>query len=543
MKKSLLSTLLLSAVLLGGQAQNISNSFFDHVPYIGAFDGTSDWTSGWTNFDPVNTVYPEATIIKGNGQFSRAAGLKITANETWSGVIKLDGWVYVNSGATLTIEPGTIIRGTEKSALIIERGGKINAVGTVSSPIVFTSNQGAGFRSQSNWAGLVLCGLGINNNAGGEGIAEGGIDSPYGGTDNNDNSGELRYVRIEFPGYEVATGKEINGLTLYSVGTSTKINYIQVSYSGDDGFEWFGGAVNCKYLVSYKTEDDDFDTDNGYCGMVQYGLISRDPDIVDTDAANAFESDNDASGSTAQPNTKAIFSNITAVGPSKSATEPATLLANHAGGSALRLRRNTRLQIYNSVFMGWGLGLRLESDGSQIAATSDTLTVKYSIMAGIRGDQFKEDGATFDAASLQAWYLDGSRRNQLFSTNDEVKITAPFNYSGLNFSPLAGSPVLNASYWASSSSKIFRTDETVALINYPNPFRGMTQIEISLNKQANVSLVVADLTGHTVASLQNGVLPSGRYNFGFDASNLPKGIYLARLTAGGTQKVIKLISK
>ncbi|MBV5314728.1 MAG: T9SS type A sorting domain-containing protein [Prolixibacteraceae bacterium] len=526
------------------ETTSINHSFFDKVRYIGALDGVIDWTKTWTNFDPVNTAYPEATVTKGNGQFSRSAGLQITANETWTGVIKLNGWVYVNAGATLTIEPGTIIRGTEKSVLVIERGGKINAIGTEAKPIVFTSNQGVGFRAQSNWAGLVICGKGINNNAGGEGIAEGGIDSPYGGTDNADNSGELKYVRIEFPGYEVATGKEINGLTLYSVGSQTKINYVQVSYSGDDGFEWFGGAVNAKYLISYKTEDDDFDTDNGYCGMVQFGLVSRDNSIVDTDAANAFESDNDATGSAAEPFTKAIFSNISAFGPAISATEPATLAANHLGGSALRLRRNTKLQIYNSAFLGWGIGLRLESDGSQTAAQTDVLTVQNSIIAGIRSaDKFKEDGTIFDAATLQTWYQAASRRNQLFTNNTDVKIAAPFNYSALNFAPVAGSPVFNASYWVPTAVNPMAVSTETKLVNYPNPFNGSTNIELQLESESYVRIFVMDMAGRTVAYLQEGNLTEGKHRFTFDGTALPKGLYFAKVVNGSNQKVVKMISK
>ncbi|NTW78104.1 MAG: hypothetical protein HGB33_10125 [Syntrophaceae bacterium] len=147
MKKTITLLLVLFS-FTRANAQSINNEFFDKVNYIGAFDGVIDWTKTWTNFDPVNTAYPEATVTKGNGQFSRSAGLQITANETWTGVIKLNGWVYVNAGATLTIEPGTIIRGTEKSVLVIERGGKISAIGTEAKPIVFTSNQGVGFRAQ-----------------------------------------------------------------------------------------------------------------------------------------------------------------------------------------------------------------------------------------------------------------------------------------------------------------------------------------------------------------------------------------------------------
>jgi len=356
MKKILLTiTMLIGAFLFQSQAQSINSTFFQKVGYVGAFDGVNDWTEGWTNWDPVNTNYPAPSVTKGNGQFTRSGGLHITTNETWNGVIKLDGWVYVDAGVTLTIEPGTIIRGTNKSVLSVERGAKMMAVGTRTQPIVFTSNQGTGFRSNSDWGGLVLNGYGVNNLPGGSGIAEGGIGSEYGGSNNEDNSGVLNYVRIEFPGYEVATGSEVNGLTLNSVGNGTRIEYVQVSYSGDDGFEWFGGAVNAKYLVSYRTEDDDFDTDNGYCGMVQFGLILRDPAIVDTDTANAFESDNNSSGTELTPLTKAIFSNVSAFGASKDLATFTGNPQNHKDGASMRIRRASRLCIYNSLFLGWAV--------------------------------------------------------------------------------------------------------------------------------------------------------------------------------------------
>ena len=526
------------------EANTINHSFFNQVDYIGAFDGVTDWTTGWAEWAPVDKTYPEATMTKGNGQFSRSSGLHITASETWSGVIKLDGWVYVEDGATLTIAAGTVIRGTEKSVLVIERGAKIMAVGTSTNPIVFTSNKGAGLRSNSDWGGLVICGKAINNIAGGEGTAEGGIESKYGGTVADDNSGELKYVRIEFPGYEVATGKEVNGLTLCSVGSQTKINYVQVSYSGDDGYEWFGGSVNAKYLISYKTEDDDFDTDNGFNGMIQFGLISRDPEIAEVDdAANGFESDNDSSGSGALPFTSAIFSNISAFGPAKSATEPATLKTHHAGGSALRLRRNTKLQIYNSAFMGWGMGLRLESDGSQTAANTDVLTIKNTIISGIRGDKFKEDGTIFDAASLQAWFLNSARENQLIDNNAEVKITDPFNYTALNFQPAAGSLVIGASYWIPTAVNPMAVSNETKLVNYPNPFSGTTNIELQLEKASYVRVSVIDMAGRTVATLQEGSLSEGNHRFAFDGTALPKGLYFAKVLNGNDHKVVKMISK
>ncbi|MGH7601813.1 MAG: T9SS C-terminal target domain-containing protein, partial [bacterium] len=200
----------------------------------------------------------------------------ITTNTTWTSnnTYLLNGFVYVKAGATLTIEPGTVIYGDKasKGALIIEQGAKIIADGTAAQPIVFTSALPAGQRSYGDWGGLILCGRAPINVPGGTATIEGGVGSIYGGTDPADNSGTLRYVRLEFPGIAFQPNSEINGLTLGGVGSGTIIDYVQVSYSGDDGFEFFGGTVNAKHLISLRTLDDDFDTDFGYSGKVQYAV-------------------------------------------------------------------------------------------------------------------------------------------------------------------------------------------------------------------------------------------------------------------------------
>ncbi|MBV5348684.1 T9SS type A sorting domain-containing protein, partial [bacterium] len=198
---------------------------------------------------------------------------------------------------------------------------------------------------------------------------------------------------------------------------------------------------------------------------------------------------------------------------------------------------------YNSAFLGWGLGLRLESDGSQTAANTDVLTVKNCIIAGIRADKFKEDGTIFDAATLEAWYKAAARENMLYATNDEVKITDPFNYAALNFQPATGSPVLNASYWIPTASNPVLISNEASLISYPNPFSGSTNIELELEKETNVSVFVLDISGRKVAILHEGRLTEGTHRFAFDGSALPKGIYLAKVTTGTAQKVVKMISK
>ncbi len=536
MRKILLAITLLSAVLVQAGGQDIHNVFFDKVSYVGAFDGVNDWTEGWTNWDPVNAAYGTPAVTKGNGQFTRTGGVHITTDETWSGLVKLDGWVYVDAGATLTIEPGTIIRATNKSVLSVERGGKIMAAGTKAQPIVFTSLQGAGFRANSDWGGLVINGFGINNLPGGTGVAEGGIGSEYGGSNNEDNSGVLTYVRIEFPGYEVATGSEVNGLTLNSVGRGTLIDYVQVSYSGDDGFEWFGGAVNLKHIISYRTEDDDFDTDNGFAGMVQFGLILRDPSIVDTDTANAFESDNNSSGTELTPVTKAIFSNISAFGASKDQATWAGNPQNHKDGAAMRIRRASRLSIYNSLFLGWGKGVRLESSFKHHAALSDELAVKNTILGGIYGKKFG-DAAVMTEAEVEGWFLAAARKNRMLGSDAEAKIADPFNLAP-KFQPQAGSPLFNASFWVTTPATEVRNGAGAGLRNYPNPFSGTTTVEVTTPRVSKATLAVYSLSGTRIRVLHSGALSGGEHRFRFDADHLSGGIYMVRLvTESGSQSL------
>ncbi len=314
------------------------------------------------------------------------------------GTYTLKGWVYIADGAELTIEPGTVIKGDKatKAALIAERGGKLIAQGTAQEPIVFTSAQAKGNRKPGDWGGVILCGKAQNNQQ--EMQIEGGPRTKHGGNDDADNSGVLSYVRIEFAGYPFEKDKEINGLTFGSVGSATQIDHVQVSYSNDDSFEWFGGTVNAKYLVAYKGWDDDFDTDNGYSGKVQFGLAIRDSKIADTSQSNGFESDNCADGSPVGPWTTATFSNITFVGPKLDASFQNTTDYINGGnyfpnnGSALgkfqaamQIRRNSRLNCVNSLAIGYPIGLMLDNQkgDTQGAATNGLLKLQNIWFAGM----------------------------------------------------------------------------------------------------------------------------------------------------------------
>jgi hypothetical protein len=341
----------------------------------------------------------------------------------------LDGWVYVKDGSTITIEPGTVIKGktNTKASLIIERGAKIMAEGTAQKPIIFTSDKAAGQRARGDWGGIILCGKATINVAGGEAEIEGGVGTKYGGTVDNDNSGILKYVRIEFAGYAFQQDKEINGLTMGGVGSGTTIDYVQVSYSNDDSFEWFGGTVSCKHLIAFRGLDDEFDTDYGFRGFVQYIVGLRDPAVADISKSNGFESDNDGTGSTNIPATNPRFANVSLFGPKETATSTFDALFQ----AAMHIRRKSNLEVYNSVFAGWPVGVKI--DDSKGAAGSGAM-VKGSIISGMGNNYATTDAETFYTAVANA--------NRVVVDNAHLKVSAPFNLTAPNFLPQTGSPLL-----------------------------------------------------------------------------------------------------
>jgi hypothetical protein len=397
------------------------------------------------------------TVIPSNGQQITVSG-NITSDTKWYANARyfLSGFVYVNNNATLTIEAGTIIKGVSgtKGTLIVERGSKLFAIGTSTNPIVFTSDKPKGQRANGDWGGVVLCGKATTNkhdSGTGVGIAEGGIGSLYGGTDDADNSGTMQYVRIEFPGIPLTTtaNSEINGLTFYSVGSATTIDHIQVSFSGDDSFEWFGGAVNCKYLVCMRGLDDEYDTDNGFKGKLQFLLGIRDPNISDQSGSNGFESDNDADGSTLTPTTHPIFSNVTLLGP---LCYTNTLPVNHLFKRAMHIRRSSQLCVYNSVFVGWPNGVLIDGalGNSPTMAGNNTLQIEKCIIAGMLNNFEVASGTPatpYTVSQEQSYFEDPTRGNI-----DNLTVTDIIGSTLLSLTSATGfMPSLTASFQTGAS--------------------------------------------------------------------------------------------
>jgi len=361
-------------------------------------------------------------------------------------VYRLRGYVYVEAGATLTIEPGTKIVSNNDSAgvLVIYKGAKINAKGTATDPIVFTSAESS--PKPGDLGGLVLVGKATGN--GNHANLEGGVNDAhkdFGGTDDADNSGVLQYVRIEYAGKAVNPDDEVNGLSLYTVGNGTTIDHIQVVRGLDDGFEFFGGSVNCKYLIAYNCADDDFDMDDGFHGKIQYGLSIKDPAFTDSkgttgDLSNNFEIDN-TNGKipfSTTPMTTPLLSNFTAIGPNNAAGTSTDF------GYGMRFRRGSKVTLANSIVLGSQKGgLIIEDDQTQTNYKSGDSRFYNSLIQAVTKPflVLGKDSTILNTAALTSLTL-GSNLSQLLSSATDAGLNDPFNNQAPNLKPKDGSKAL-----------------------------------------------------------------------------------------------------
>jgi hypothetical protein len=403
----------------------------------------------------------------------------ITSTVNWANdkVYRLNGFVRVQDGGRLNIEEGTVIIGDRESkgTLIVQMGGKIYAEGTAENPIVMTSERPVGFREPGDWGGLVICGK-APNNTGGVAELEGGYGAFHGGDDPNDNSGVIRYVRLEYAGVPINPNEEVNTLTMGSVGNGTVIEYVQASYGLDDAFEWFGGTVDGRYLIAFKGLDDDFDVDLGYSGRVQYGLGVRSAMGADQSGSNGFEVDNNGAGSAATPFTSGVFANMTILGPKDNRERPISLQFQHAA----QLRRNSRISIYNSVMTGYPAGLYIDDDkaGSGQAFLDDHLQIRNVYLAGVEhwgGNGYGSAGDVFTGAPANGVQHPNNPRGAALKVHTNFPgglsaMTEKFNTESYNnrlidkyqdlgidpsafelgepkFTPNAGSILLNTARW------------------------------------------------------------------------------------------------
>lgn len=389
---------------------------------------------------------------------------ELSANTTWTSdkIWRLNGLVKVMDGATLNIEPGTLIIGAKdsKGTLLINRGGKIIADGTANAPIVFTSESEVGNRVPGDWGGIVICGR-APNNQGASVELEGDYGALYGGNVSNDNSGVLRYVRIEFAGNAIQANKETNSLTLASVGNATVIEHVQCSYGFDDSFEFFGGTVNAKYLVSYRTKDDDFDMDFGHNGFIQFAIAIRDANLGDASYSNGFEIDNDGAGTVSTPYTQTVFSNVSIIGPKYTADN---VVLPHLQNAA-QFRKNSMPCLYNSFLTGFPTGLFIDDTKPGVSqhALNEELQIRNVILAGVENWGNNNWGGSINNSNsplkqvnanvasgfeVNTWYNTSTYNNQILNTWQDAGIDQSL-YTTLNpkVTPNTGSILLTAARW------------------------------------------------------------------------------------------------
>lgn len=531
-------------------------------------------------------AYPRPTALLGPGLNQGRTPYHQSWNRTLSAdtLYYLTGQYLVDSTYTITIPAGTVLEADTASTLCVMRGGRIFANGEPRSPIVFTSMKAPGERNRGDWGGVILLGNAPTNKV--EPLVEGGLlEGTYGGPDANDDSGVFKYVRIEYPGYRFQLNNEINGLTMGGVGAGTEIHHVQVSYSFDDSYEWFGGTVNPHHLVAFGGTDDEFDTDFGFSGRLQFLFALRDPNMWDpTGQSNGFESDNDASStSTDQPYTSAVFCNCTLVGPERTDALVGLTPAGNTFEYSTVQRRSSRMNVFNTAFLGYYWGLSLRDAFTQQAALAGITEWKNNSMACSRrptGSTSVHDEGRW--AGVTTWYDTPSFANNGSQPRNPsaLGLTNMANLNDPNPVPSAGSILIGtadfsspklaglevvtyrgafdptlpmAEQWTKDWTNFNPQASTATAVgdgparvvgsldqNYPNPFNPVTAIRFKVPVRGHVSLKVYNVRGEEIATVVDQEMNAGAFERSFSSSNLPSGTYFYRLTAPGVNEVRKM---
>jgi hypothetical protein len=329
----------------------------------------------------------ELTELK--GEITKSVTLKQGKN------YPLTGGLHVKSGATLTIEQGVIITAKDDDIvdyILIEQGAKIEAQGTAAKPIIMTSER----KEAGAWGGLHICGN-ASTNLGTAGRSEIG-DAPYGGSTDADNSGTLRYIRLEYTGYAFSEQKEANGVTFYGVGNGTTVEYLQAYKGSDDGFEWFGGTTNAKYLVVTSCSDDSFDWTEGWRGNAQFLVAYQEAQsTLGYDCDCLIEADNNGTNAAATPVSCPTLANLTLIGNSST-----------TGTRGIRLRAGTQAKIYNALVKG-----------KTNCLTTETPETEQSLVSGASKLEFIhiESGVTTAASTYsEALFTANANNNAINQT-------------------------------------------------------------------------------------------------------------------------------
>ena len=499
----------------------------------------------------------------------------IAADVVWAAdnTYYLNNQAFVKDGVTLTIEAGTEIVGRYDAnysadnpapCLVVEQGGKVMAQGTVDAPITFRSELSEDDPNYGNgrglWGGLIINGRAPIANEGGTAAVEGLTGVLYGGSDPDDNSGVLRYVRVWNGGSSIAPDNEINGITLAGVGRGTTVEYCEVALNLDDGFEMFGGTVDLKYCSAVSVGDDAFDTDAGYQGRGQFLLVVRADD-----SDKAHEMDSKTNGDLdSQPRSHPHFANVTVI----------SSVAH--GEDALRLREGTGGDFRNYIIHGANDGVRNDDNGSELVTQDlaaaqahghpDYLYISGSIvmngLADVPWDDFDEDtdgswtgtyvmesaglAYTVDANGLPASLDVTPPMNGVAYQDVDTVIEDEFfvqtDYKGAfssdenwldGWSYLSEAGLLLS---ADNNSSTMVADKITLHGNYPNPFNPSTEISFELGQDyKTVELTVFNMVGQSVYEVSMEDMVAGFHRVTWSGSSLdgklvPSGLYLYRIS-------------
>lgn len=346
----------------GGADMTKVDNFFDAAAYRGAVPANNDWTDGWirTSGNGDETSANAVEILKG----------ELTANKTLlkDKVYALSGEYIVKTGATLTIQEGVkIVAKTDDESvdyILVQQGAKIEAVGTKENPIIMTSDK----KESGAWGGLHICGKAHTNAENGEGTSEIG-NAAYGGSADNDNSGTLKYIRLENTGYALDSEHEANGISFYGVGNGTTVEYVQAYNGSDDGFEFFGGSVDVKHMVVTNCSDDSFDWTEGWNGRGQFLVAYQEAkETLGFDCDCLMECDNNGKNFAATPVACPTLANL-------------TLIGNGGEKQGVRLRAGTQVKMYNALISGKGKCLTTETTETEKALVDGTSVLNYVTLA------------------------------------------------------------------------------------------------------------------------------------------------------------------
>lgn len=562
----------------------IGDDFFDPVVFKGAFGNSDNWADGWTAlaangyFGDLVTPVSSADVIIQDEDINAGETLNLTANNTYF----LDGYVFVEDGATINIEAGTVIKGLgspsggdKSSALIISQGGKINAIGTAEAPIIFTAefddvNDPNDLTSADKglWGGLILLGkatVGVNGGSQNiEGIPSTEGRANYGGSEDEDSSGTLKYVSIRHGGDKLEANNEINGLTLGGVGSGTEIDFIEVFANLDDGIEWFGGTVSVNHAVVAFCGDDSYDYDQSWNGKGQWWFSLQD------DLSNRAGEWDGSEATDLGPKVSPILSNLTFIGAGASST-------NEDGNDALRIRDDGAAKVYNSIFTEFADGaIGLDNDVSDDLPNDSyqrfldgDITFTSSVFFGFGdgeslaeivstdgGDDallithLEENGSVYADPGIAGISRtnDGGLDPRINGDGAAFNIGTPVDDDYFVPTSYAGAFPSNNNWadgWTALSSNgyfgnlVSSTDDVKDLRDnhsfkiYPNPSNGgVTFIELELKETKRIAVNITDMNGRVVSSLSSVKnYTSGSYRLQFNTALLPNGFYLVNVIA------------